>query len=214
VTDRRPAGRPRLGQPPRCPAPSGQAPPGASQAVLRWKLGHQLFHLHLAAMNTLLVDASEELESARWSELTESLEQLRVLYDAATATMRYASDFSQGTYERLIRPSMAPPFLSPGFSGLLNLEHEQMLDRFRGLRRHLKQMQRAGGVPAAVGEAGTRLWSAQSRNRKNHVLVCEKFVPEGKSLLNQFFRAQQEAADSAQRAARPDPTEKASNDQY
>jgi hypothetical protein len=210
VTDRRPAAR--LGRPPRCPVPPGQVPPGqvppgAGQAVLRWKLGHQLFHLHLAAMNTLLVDAREALESARWSELTECLEQLRVLYDAATATMRYASDFSPGTYERLIRPSMAPPFLSPGFSGLLNLEHEQMLDRFRVLRRHLKQMQRAGGIPAAVGEAGARLWSAQSRNRKNHVLVCEKFVPEGKSLLNQFFRAQQEAA-------RPDPTEKASNDQY
>jgi cell fate (sporulation/competence/biofilm development) regulator YlbF (YheA/YmcA/DUF963 family) len=209
VTDRRPTGRPRLGQPPTCPVQ-----PGAGQAVLRWKLGHQLFHLHLAAMNTLLVDAREALESADWSELTESLDQLRVLYDAATATMHYASDFSQGTYERLIRPSMAPPFLSPGFSGLLNLEHEQMMDRFRGLRRQFKQIQRAGGMPAAVGEAGTRLWSAQSRNRKNHALVCEKFVPEGKSLLNEFFRAQKETADSAQRAGRHDPTEKATNDQY
>ena len=33
--------------------------PDAGEAVLRWKLGHQLFHLHLAAMNTLLVDARD-----------------------------------------------------------------------------------------------------------------------------------------------------------
>ncbi|MEV0155432.1 hypothetical protein AB0H57_17060 [Micromonospora sp. NPDC050686] len=196
------SGRPRLGRP-----GAGRVPAGAGQAVLRWKVGHQLFHLHLAAMNTLLVDARRALESRRWRELTESLDQLRVLYDAATATMRYASDFSPATYETLIRPSMAPPYLSPGFSGVLNLEHEQMLDRFRGLRRQFKQLQRAGELPAAVGEAGARLWSAQSRNRKNHVLVCEKFVPEGRSLLKEHFRAQEETADSAQPAARHDPRE-------
>lgn len=173
---------------------AGGLPAGAGRAVLRWKVGHQLFHLHLAAMNTLLVDARRALDRRRWLELADSLDQLRILYDAATATMRYASDFSPATYEGLIRPSMAPPHLSPGFSGVLNLEHEQMLERFRGLRRGFKQLQRAGDIPAAVGEAGSRLWAAQSRNRKNHVLVCERFVPEGKSLLKEFFQAQEEAA--------------------
>jgi len=185
VAARRLTGRPPFGQP----------SADARRAVLRWKLGHQLFHLHLAAMNTLLVDARAALDAARWPELVERLDRLRVLYDAATATMRYAADFSQDTYERLIRPSMAPPFLSPGFSGVLNLEHEQMLERFRVLRRRFKKTQRAGGIPAAVGEAGARLWSAQSRNRKNHVLVCAKFVPEGSSLLNEHFRARERAND-------------------
>jgi hypothetical protein len=111
--------------------------------------------------------------------------------------MRYASDFSPATYEGLIRPSMAPPYMSPGFSGTLNLEHEQMLERFRALRRLFKQMQRAGDVPAPVGEAGARLWLAQSRNRKNHVLVCEKFVPEGKSLLKEYWSQEDTAAAAA-----------------
>jgi hypothetical protein len=70
-----------------------------------------------------------------------------------------------------------------------------MMEGLRGLRRQFKQMQRAGTIPAAVGDAGGRLWSAQSRNRRNHVLVCEKFVPDGKSLLKEFFHAQHEAAD-------------------
>jgi hypothetical protein len=176
---------------------TSQPPPGADTALLRWKLGHQLFHLHLAAMNTLLVDARGSLESARWVELTEALDQLRVLYDAATSTMTYAADFSPEMYEQLIRPSMAPPFMSPGFSGVLNTEHDQMTDRLRGLRRRFKELKRTGRVPEAVAEASARLWAAQSRNRRNHLLVCERFVPDGTSLLNDYFRSK-ETDDSGQ----------------
>jgi hypothetical protein len=182
---------------------AGRLPAGADTAVLRWKLGHHLFHLHLASMNTLLGHARGALDSARWSELTATLDQLTVLYDAATATMRYAADFSQEMYERLIRPSMAPPFLSPGFSGTLNLEHEQMTARVRDLRKRFKGMQRAGRVPDPVRDAGTRLWAAQSRNRRHHMLVCERFVPDGGSLLSEHFNARYAAA-GGPRSTTPD----------
>ncbi|TDD77765.1 hypothetical protein [Actinomadura rubrisoli] len=167
--------------------PLGQIPPGADDAVIRWKLGHQAFHLNLAVMNTGLREARESLEDGRWPELVERLDRLGVLYDAATATMRYAADFSQELYEKLIRPSMAPPFVSPGFSGNLNLEHEQMLGRLRDLRRRLKEIERAGSAPAAVVEAATRLRTAQARNRRNHMFVCQQFVPDGASLLSEYF---------------------------
>jgi hypothetical protein len=168
---------------------------GTGQAVLRWKLGHQLFHLHLAAMNGLLVQAGHALETARWPELEAAFDKLTVLYDAATSTMRYAADFSQELYERVIRPSMAPPFMTPGFSGVLNIEHERMLTSLTTLRRGFKAADRAGGVPGDVRGAATRLWSAQSRNRRHHIFVCEKFVPEGKSLLSEFFHARQSTTD-------------------
>lgn len=171
---------------------AGTAPghAGIDKAVLRWKLGHHMFHLHLTAMNSLLADARAGLESAQWPDLAHTLEQLRVLYDAATATMRYAADFSPDMYERLIRPSMAPPFASPGFSGVLNLEHARMIEQFSELRRQLKEMRRAGQTPAAVQGAATRLFAAQARNRRNHILVCERFVPDGTSLLREFFQDQ------------------------
>ncbi|WP_370944285.1 hypothetical protein AB5J62_35045 [Amycolatopsis sp. cg5] len=158
------------------------------QAVLRWKLGHQLFHLNLAAMNGLLVQAGAALERSRWSELASVFGKLTILYDAATATMRYAADFGADTYERVIRPSMAPPFMTPGFSGTLNIEHERMLSSLTTVRRKFKAADRAGRVPDDVRAAATRLWSAQSRNRRHHIFVCEKFVPEGKSLLSEHFR--------------------------
>jgi len=172
------------------PDPLGQIPPGADDAVIRWKLGHQAFHLNLAVMNTCLGDARESLEAGRWSELSETLDRLEVLYDAATATMRYAADFSPELYETLIRPSMAPPFVSPGFSGVLNLEHEQMLGRLRELRRGLKEIERAGSAPDAVVEAAARLRAAQARNRRNHMFVCQHFVPDGPSLLSEYFSSQ------------------------
>ncbi|OLF11284.1 hypothetical protein [Actinophytocola xanthii] len=169
------------------------AVPGLDKAVLRWKLGHQLFHLHLAAMNTLLDSAANALRGARWGELAETFDELRVLYDAATATMHYAADFPRALYEQVIRPSMAPPFTSPGFSGTLNREHEQMIDRLRELRRRTKELRRHGGLPDLVHAAAGRLLAAQSRNRRDHVFVCTRFVPEGTSLLNEYFQARDQA---------------------
>ncbi len=136
--------------------------PGADEALLRWKLGHHLFHLQLGAMNTLLAAARELLKSASWPELADTFDRLSVLYDGATATMRYAADFSPDMYEQLIRPSMAPPFTSPGFSGTLNLEHVLMLDQLRELRGQFRAIERSGSAPAAACDAAARLWRTYS----------------------------------------------------
>jgi hypothetical protein len=174
------------------------AVPGADKAVLRWKLGHQMFHLHLTTMNTLLAEAKWALESARWSELGEIFDRLRVVYDAATATMRYAADFSPELYDRVIRPSMAPPFTSPGFSGSMNLEHDLMTDQLQELRRRFKQLDRTGNVPRPLRASATRLWAAQSRNRRNHILVCERFVPGVTSLLDEFYQSKDDTEETSQ----------------
>lgn len=174
-----------------CPIPGAEEVAEESrEAVLRWKLGHHMFHIHLATMATLLGDARVDLERSQWDSLCSRLDELSVLYDAATATMRYASDFGQELYERLIRPSMSPPYLSPGFSGSFNLEHEEMARRLRELRHRFKGLQRQGAIPAEACEAAGRLWRAESRNRRDHVLVCERFVPEGRSLLADYFSEQ------------------------
>jgi hypothetical protein len=159
-------------------------------AVKRWKLGHHVFHLYLFAMNTELPLARHHAESRAWPELEVSLVRLKTLYDAATASMKYAADFDPEDYGGLIRPSMSPPFLSPGFSGKANEDHNAMLEHMAALQRTVKEMLRVPGsavIPEPVRLAATELWAAQARNRRHHVFVCEKFVPGGGSLLQEYF---------------------------
>jgi hypothetical protein len=118
--------------------------------------------------------------------------------------MRYAADFSPDMYERLIRPSMAPPFTSPGFSGTLNLEHEMMLDQLGGLRTKLNALSDGDAMPREVQATAVQLWEAQARNRRNHVLICQRFVPDGKSLLQEFFQARKTSQELKCQAATED----------
>lgn len=166
-------------------------------AVRRWKLGHHVFHVFLATMNSRLDEALRQLEAQRWDEARVVLLDLARLYHAATATMRYAADFPKAEYERLIRPSMMPPFASEGFSGVHNVEHILMLDGVATLRRGYKKL--GDAAPEPVREAWQRLIDAQRRNRRNHMHVCRHFVDGGESLLKQHFSEQQESEGGPQR---------------
>lgn len=156
-------------------------------ALRRWKLGHQLFHLLLTAMNSVLDDTLAGVRGAHWAPVCRDLERLRALYDAATAAMAYASDFPASAYRDEVRPTMEPPFLAPGFSGVLNREHQVTAERMRALREAFGDLPRTGPL-AAVRRAEALLWAAQRRNRRAHAAVCERCVPEGASLL-QHHRA-------------------------
>ncbi|MEV5510333.1 hypothetical protein [Streptomyces orinoci] len=156
-------------------------------AIRRWKLGHHVFHLHLTVMNTHLIALRTALEQENWPACRRLLDILTRLYRASTASMRYASDFPKETYTGLLRPAMEPPWVSPGFSGKFNTDHERMLGLLKSVRGPLKQAARDGSAPAEVCQAARRLWQEQSRNRAHHKLICEKFVPGGTSLLQQHF---------------------------
>lgn len=161
------------------------------EATLRWKLGHHAFHVLLVAMNTRLEQAITALDAEDWRTAVRALDDLSRLYDGATATMRYAADFRREEYEDVVRPSMMPPFASPGFSGVFNRDHELMLAGVRLLRSYMKE--RRSRVPDQVSVAWDRLWDAQRTNRHHHMFVCRSFVEEGRSLLIEFFRIRREA---------------------
>ncbi|MFH8347927.1 hypothetical protein [Streptomyces sp. NPDC018045] len=163
--------------------------PEQETAVRRWKLGHHVFHLHLTVMNTHLVALHTAVDEEDWPTCRRLLDVLTRLYRASTASMRYASDFPRAAYSDLLRPAMEPPWVSPGFSGKFNTDHERMLRLLKDVRSPLKKAVRTGSAPAEVQEAAQRLWQEQSRNRANHKLICEKFVPGGKSLLQEYFAA-------------------------
>ena len=165
--------------------------PSQRVAVKRWKLGHHTFHVLLVAMNTKLEAIHERLEEERWDAAAAAILDLARLYDAATAAMRYTSDFRREHYETLLRPSMMPPFASPGFSGVFNREHALMLAGVRTIRVYVKE--REERLPAQVMAAWERLRDAQQANVDNHMLVCRRFVDDGVSLLKEYFDQRKEA---------------------
>jgi hypothetical protein len=154
-------------------------------AVTRWKLGHHVFHLLLATMNTRLDAAVAQLEARQWQAAGTSLLGLARLYDAATAVMRYTSAVPRSEYHALIRPSMMPPFAGEGFSGVYNPEHVTMLTALRALRSLYRN--RRAEAPEPVHAAWRRLLDAQRLNRHNHMYVCQQFVDSGQSLLQAYY---------------------------
>ena len=165
--------------------------PTQKVAVRRWKLGHHTFHVLLVTMNTRLDDVAAMLEREEWEAASTAMLDLARLYDAATAAMRYTSDFPRVEYERLLRPSMMPPFASPGFSGVFNREHAAMMAGVRQIRAFMKDHEE--GVPERALAAWERLRGAQQANVDSHMLVCRKFVDDGVSLLKEFFEQRKEA---------------------
>jgi hypothetical protein len=158
------------------------------EAVARWKLGHHLFHLHLAAMNSRLDESLRGISDEDWAKTTETFTDLTILYYAATSSMKYAAAFSRSIYEDLIRPSMSQPYLSPGFSGRLNPEHVQMLEKLTEVRQLMRDLLRESGrVPESVADQWGALVAAQRANRRQHMIICERFVAGGQSLLREFW---------------------------
>ncbi|MEU7133674.1 hypothetical protein [Streptomyces sp. NPDC046261] len=183
LPDEPPAGTTSAGA--RDPA-GGPVGDDGGDALRRWKLGHQLFHLLLTVMNSVLDDTLTEVRGARWASVCRDLERLRALYDAATAAMAYASDFPASVYRDDVRPTMESPFLAPGFSGVLNREHQVMAERMRALLDSLGDVPRTVPV-AAIRRAEALLRAAQRRNRGAHAVICERCVPDGASLLQQHW---------------------------
>ncbi|AZQ75081.1 hypothetical protein EKH77_31520 [Streptomyces luteoverticillatus] len=165
-------------------APDGPTD-GPGDALRRWKLGHQLFHLLLTTMNSTLDDTLATVGAARWGSVPHGLGRLRALYDAATATMAYASDFPASVYANDVRPTMEPPFAPPGFSGMLNQEHQVMTERARALTAALGGLSPLTPSLAMIHHEAALLRAAQRRNRKAHAEICERCVPDGASLLRQ-----------------------------
>jgi hypothetical protein len=172
-----------------------------TRALLRWRRGHQAFHLYLVAMNTLLDDLVASVERGDWAVETR-LRRLADLYDAATASMKYAADFPSELYAGVVRPSMMPPAVRPGFSGTLNREHRGMTTRLRRLRTLLGPRGAGRRAPAPVLEAWSLVRAAHARNLTTHGLVCSRFVPDGTSLLQHFYR-ERDAAGGDDEEGRP-----------
>lgn len=161
-----------------------------SLAIMRWRRGHQVFHALLVTLNSVAEESLVAIKKGDTQSLTNNVRYLSVLFNASTATMKYATDFPAEIYEETIRPSMMPPNVKSGLSGSLNKEHTVMRKLLLELKESLKNKYGSDHKlwPDELAKAWQELEHAKKLNRENHGLVCAKFVDDGVSLLAQHYR--------------------------
>ena len=169
-------------------------PDGDFELDSRWRLGHRLFEVVLAAIIEVLTRAAMELANCDFNALCQSLDTLTGLLESATSAMEFTADFSPSVYRDRIRPTMEPPKVPPGFSGTLNERHAEFLEKLRGLDAALKASfgDRLENAPPNVTNGWRAVLKMRSKNLAAHGLVCEKFVSGGQSLLKEHLRSKKE----------------------
>lgn len=141
----------------------------------RWQTGHWLFFTLVQGLIVAVTSVRDATERGEGLEARASLDLASVLTVSSAAAMHYASDFPVETYERAVRPSMAPPFAPPGFSGLQGRDHRHLIHEFGLLR----------GLPidlASFGEEYRDFVAAVRDLHRAHRRVCAHFVGDQPSL--------------------------------
>ncbi|WP_158734358.1 hypothetical protein [Streptomyces sp. NRRL F-2747] len=152
----------RLVHPPEdCTAP----PADEHTAQLRWKSGHRLFFAHLQAI-TVTCGCAVHARTA--AEQAAYLDHTVMFCTSAALAMRHAADFAPELYVRSIRPSMTPPHVGSGFSGLQTRDHYYLVQSLDSLGTRLLPDVAGGKTYRELEDALQRLYAA-------HVHVCRRF---------------------------------------
>ena len=173
----------------RCPPPRPVPPAGAvgeplppDRALRRWVRGHHAFFVLIQGLllgHERLVRAMRAGQSPRIQAM---LDWTVELWWASAAAFRLAGDFDAHAYATIVRPSMAPPHVSEGFSGLHSADHTELIGMLKATRPAIED--RCVTHPA---EHRSYLW-ALSSVYDSHVYVCEELVGDGPSLKHSGSR--------------------------
>jgi hypothetical protein len=157
------------------PAPDATAGDRFAAAATRWLRGHQIFLVLIQAMIQIVATLTQRPQR---TDRDAALAMLTTLFEASAAAMRHTGNFDPDIYDRMIRPSMAPPHIVNGFSGLFSSDHRQLVQLLRSEGDTLRQ----GAF--ACPHLQQQMITALGRLYDNHGAVCAQFVgAQEKSLL-------------------------------
>lgn len=154
----------------RRPQPAGTASKaGDYDPHRRWRAGHHLFFVQIQslviAVNCLTAAFDEDDLDGAEAALT----LMAVLMAGSAATLRFAADFSPVDYDALVVPSMKPPYLEPGFSGIQSRDHLYLV------RQLMKLKSRFRTLDERLVPAHRRFVDALADAYDAHALVCSRF---------------------------------------
>lgn len=147
------------------PVPTGQ--PGGYDPKLRWLVGHQLFFAliqgAIVGLNCFAAAGSSGLRRDADRGLTLAAAFMR----SSAAAMRFASDFEPSDYDATVRPSMAPPAVRDGFSGLQTRDHAHLVRLFAALKPVL--------AAAVASDARRDFVDSVISAYASHEFICARF---------------------------------------
>jgi hypothetical protein len=145
----------------------------------RWIVGH---HVFLVLIQGLIVSlncfqSTHAGHDAAGAE--EALDLAAVLMNGASTALRCAGDFPRSSYDATVRPTMMPPHVPPGMSGVLARDHTHLVKTLHGQRASFAALE------PPLSAAYERFAAAFAETYDCHKLVCAHFGGgERASLLN------------------------------
>jgi hypothetical protein len=103
----------------------------------RWRMGH---HIFLAIIQGLIVAFhcfDYAMHSADLHEGKEALKLATILMRGSGVALQFTGGFHVDEYLRIVRPSMTPPNLEAGFSGLQSIDHQYLIKQLTRLKSTL-----------------------------------------------------------------------------
>ncbi|MGW1771251.1 hypothetical protein [Streptomyces sp. NPDC002104] len=173
------------------PPEDGTAPPADERtAQLRWASGHRLFFAHLQAIT---VTCGCAVHARTVAEQDMYLDHTVMFCTSAALAMRHAADFAPELYVRSIRPTMTPPRVGSGFSGLQTRDHHHLVQSLDSLGTRLLPDVAEGTTYRRFTEALGQLYAA-------HVHVCSRFGGDANPSLRMEASKEDSATTGAERA--------------
>ncbi|CAN1549545.1 hypothetical protein MCEMSEM23_02116 [Rhabdaerophilaceae bacterium] len=143
----------------------------------RWLRGHHIF----AALTQGLVFGMRNIQSAYDQldhvALIQNAELCTVLLTASARSFELTGDFPEGAYKESIRYAMEPPYQPVGFSGLLSLDHRELVSQMRSAKQALEHL------GAVAPESRDAMMGALGQVYDSHKHVCARFVGTDRASL-------------------------------
>jgi hypothetical protein len=145
----------------------------------RWVQGHHVFLILIQGLIISLNCFESAFNDDAREESLNALELATALMDGSSAALHHAGDFPSVVYEETVRPTMMPPNVPPGMSGILARDHRHLIKLLHSQRPLY------GALEPTLKQKYNEFVTAFGRAYDAHKLVCAHFRGgERPSLLN------------------------------
>jgi hypothetical protein len=139
-----------------------------TEALQRWRLGHQVFFAMIQSLIVLMSCAIDAFENEELL-VNEIIDTAAIVMRGSAAALHFAGGFSSRSYAETVRPAMMPPHLEDKFSGLQSRDHRYLLVVL-GRVKKLVRATESGDLPSY-----RRFLSEVDATYHAHKHVCSRF---------------------------------------